>query len=400
MQIPLHMTVSIASLLLLAGCTMGPEPIWESSIAGSGGWIANGAGGSASDGVGGTTDPGNGGSPQSTGGAGGSNAPAGSGGSAGTEPAKPDYSNIARVALPSSWTANSDGTWSYPPYEQGPFNVIGQAFYANHPDDYDFLAIFTEGDLLDFGALAIVMQCNIQGLGMDPYGCTFPPSDAGSAGRLQQMSIMNAPHWWADWGGDASIMVHEMTHRWAAYVQLAGTPQMNYLEDGYGGHWNVHVNTGGPSAVGYGDLSDLGGGNFKFQMIYPLHLSPLELYLAGLISASEVPPLFYVANATNHSPATDYLTQQPMNQYSYGQDVTFSGTRVDFTIDDIIATNGQRLPAVGDAQTHFRYAFVMVCADVNACKESDLAVVEAQRQGLPGSVTLATGGRASVETGL
>lgn len=114
----------------------------------------------------------------------------------------------------------------------------------------------------------------------------------------------------------------------------------------------------------------------------------------------EVGPLFWVADPYGHEPAVSPLTGQPFSQKSYGEDVTFSGTRVDFTIDDVIAANGPRVPAFGEAQTHFRFAFVMVCHDPAACPEGDLAIVEAQRTALPDLLADSTGGRATADVSL
>ena len=394
----------------LSGCVAANAGSWDVSAAGTGQTVQSGSGGQGGSAIdaeqGGQAgqpahagEAGYGGdAPDAAGQAGSPNA-SGSGGAAGQGEGAPDYPNIARIALPGSWTAHADGSWTYPGYETNPFNALGLSFYAEHPDDYDFLAVYTEGDLLDFGALAVGLVCDIQGIGVAAQQCTTSPAQAGSAGRLQQFNIMNAPHWYKDWSWCADVLVHETTHRWAAFIELPQTPAPRYLLDNGGGHWNVHVHTGGPSAVGYGDLTDLGGGNFKFQLISPLKLSPLELYLAGLIPALEVAPMFYVANAYGYSPAQDSYGQ-PFNHGSYYQDVAYSGTRVDFDINDVIAANGPRVPAYGDAPKHLRFAFVLVCQQASSCKQSDLAIVEAQRVAFVSDFAAATGGRATVDTRL
>ncbi len=369
------------------------------SAAGGGAYGAggrgDGGGGSVGGGSGGTAALG-GAPPGGSSGTAGSLAPGGAGGQ-GSNPS--DYPDVARISMPSTWTANADGSWTYPPYETGPFNALGLEFYANHPDDYDFLVVYTQGELADFGALSWAVQCNFGGIGFDPGQCPFSPSDAGSSGRLLQILIMNAPHWWEYSKSEPDIVIHETTHTWAAFINLGGTPQPYYLLDSaYGGHWNVHVHGGGPSAVGYGDVTDLGGGKFGFEVMYPLRLSPLELYLAGLMPPEEVPPMFYVKDAYGHSPESGF--DGPFHQSSYGEDVTFSGTRVNFDVNDVIAANGARTPPAGQAQTHFRYAFVLACNPADACKQSDLEIVEAQRAALPAWLSAATGGRATAESGL
>ncbi len=221
----------------------------------------------------------------------------------------------------------------------------------------------------------------------------------GSGGRLQQINVMNAPSLYAPDPSGADILVHETVHRWAAYALLDSAPFSDCLLDGGGGHWNVHVHTGGPSTVGYGDLVDLGGGRFRFTVQYPLLLSPLELYLAGFIPPEEVPPMFYVVDAGGYEPPSPSFGGA-WSAASYGEDVEFSGTRVDFAIGDVIGSNGPRVPGASDAPRQFRFAFVLVCRDAAACCEEDAAVVEAQRRAFPARFAAATGGRATIDATL
>ncbi len=353
----------------------------------------------------GAEDPGTSGGPETSDESG--DAPAGSSGdetgqtsgaesSTGGDLGDPDYSNIARLQVPASWATGPGNTWTYdftadlpPDYE------IAREFYVEHPDDYDFLVVYTEGEFDEFFAHAVGVQENISGIRFGAEPMWSQAEAAGSAGRLQQVSLMNSPSLYPD-PGAADILIHETVHRWSAFLGLQGAPS---LLGPAGGHWNIHLSTGGPSATGYGELIDTGGGSFRFDVIYPLQISPLELYVAGLIPAAEVPPLFYVANATGYDPAVNPWGET-LGPTSYGEDATFTGDRVDFTIDDIIASNGPRLPAFGDAPTHFRFAFALVCADVTACDENDLAIVEQQRVAFASQFPAATGQLASIETEL
>lgn len=311
----------------------------------------------------------------------------------------PDYSNIARLQVPPTWVPKSGGTWTYDlEAELPPDYEIAREFFVEHADDYDFLVVYTEVDVAEVSAHALGVQENISGIRYGDEPSWSQAQAAGSAGRLQQISFMNAPTLYPD-ASAADILIHETVHRWSAGLGLQSAPSPGSLLGPAGGHWNIHVSTGGPSATGYGELIDTGGGSFRFDVVYPLQISPLELYVAGLIPAAEIPPLFYVTNATGYEPAIDPWGDA-FGPTTYGEDATFTGTRVDFTIDDIVASNGPRLPAFGAAPTHFRFAFVLVCADVTACKESDLDLVEQQRVAFASQFPAATGQRASIETEL
>jgi hypothetical protein len=306
-----------------------------------------------------------------------------------------EYPHIARLSKTPGIVDMGGGAWEI---GETALAEIGHAFYAEHGDDYDFLAVYTEGEMLEVYAFAYAVQYDVGGIGFDGYDPGITPSVVGSAGKLLQIDVMNAPRIYDD-PNDASILVHEMTHHWAAFIEVPGTPAQAFLLDDSWAHWNVHVHTGGPSAVGYGDLVDLGGNRFQFTVQYPLQLSPLELYLAGMMPPAEVPPLFYVRDAYDYDPATP-LWGDAWAQSSYSMDAAFSGTRVDFTIADVIAANGPRTPAFGAAKTDFRVAFVLVCVDADACNPSDLAIVESQRQALEAWFGPATGGRGTVDAKL
>lgn len=305
-------------------------------------------------------------------------------------PGTPDYSNIAQIQRTNAMFQPVAGGWEAP--WTGP-DAIGQAFYATHADEYDFLVVYTEEEVPDAYAWAVKYDYTTGGLGDDwPNGPS--PADAGSAGRLDQVNMMTWTGLYAYAPDEASIVVHETTHRWAAFTTLPGGLP---LAGQWHGHWGVYASTGGPSAVGYGDLTDLGNGRFRFDVQYPLQLSPLELYLAGLIPASQVPTMFSVTGANAFSPSTPEY-EPSWNSDSYGEDVEFSGNRVDFGVSDIIAANGPRTPAFGQARSDFRFAFALVCE--STCDASDLAIVEAQRVAFEEAWFQATDGLSTADTTL
>ena len=167
-------------------------------------------------------------------------------------PVPEDACNVARIGKPEGIEVRADGSWGLT--DDDSVAAIGREFYRDHPDDYDFLAVYTEGEFLEFYALAVAFDYSVRGIGIDGSGFGEPtPADAGSGGRLQQIDLMNIPSLYAFDPSGTDILVHETVHRWAAYVLLADAPFSDYLLDGMGGHWNLHVHTGGPSAVGYGD---------------------------------------------------------------------------------------------------------------------------------------------------
>jgi len=319
-----------------------------------------------------------------------------------TEPTteEPPWPDVGRIPLPSS-VGVSRGEWQLETGEE--LYEMGQGFYARYPDAFDVLFVFTEEPVADIYAFAVPLAHDIEGIGqeevMELYGWSdLSPATAGSAGRLQHIVLMNNPSLYPEsnlYSVD-DILVHETAHRWGANLSAPWAADRWVLVDRWWSHWNVHASTGGASALGYGRLDDLGGGQFHFQPVVPLAYAPLELYQMGLVGADEVDELYHVEATTDYDPATWY--GQAWSNDAYGSEATYSGTRRDFDMDQVVAAHGPRVPDTADAQREFSMGFALVCADVEACDEEDLAWVDATRQGWPAAWSAATGGRASART--
>jgi hypothetical protein len=313
------------------------------------------------------------------------------------------HPNVARLFAPAGLTPTANDTYAL----DGPDAIyqLGRAFYADHPDDYDMLLIWTDRSVDGVFAFAVPVDGDIDGIGLTEvrafYGWQdLTPADAGSAGRLQHVVLMNAPSIYRPGAlyRPADIMLHEIGHRWSANIQLAMAADRLVLIDEFWAHWTIFANVGGPSAEGYGTVSDLGAGRFRFDIVVPLSYSRLELYQQGLLPAAEVGAMFYVDGAIDFDPPTSGTG--PWTVDHVGEPVAYSGTRVDFGIDDVIATHGARRPAFGDAQTSFTVAFAVVCAAEPDCAPGVVDFVEARRAELPAEYDRATGGRGAMVTTL
>ncbi len=329
----------------------------------------------------------------------------------GDEPDTPDdddatdepAQHVAVVGVPSSFQSTGAGGWSLD--DGSELYDVGFGFYEQYDDDFDVLVVWTERDVEGLFAYSVALGWNqIQGIGAQEvyelYGWSdLGPADAGSAGALQQIVLMNSPATYkgAAWG-PLDILTHEVGHRWSANLSLPSAADRWVLTDAWYAHWNVHSQVGGPSAVGYGDLLDLGGGSFEFVLSEALAYSDLELYQQGLLAPEEVGELFYVEDAHDHDPPT--WAGAPWTTASYGAAVQYRGTRVEFTIDDVIAAHGPRVPPHEEAQTSYRMAFVLVCEDPSSCDEDTLRWVDEQRAAWEETFSAATRGRGAAATEL
>ncbi|MGE5835431.1 MAG: hypothetical protein ACM4AI_13175 [Acidobacteriota bacterium] len=154
-----------------------------------------------------------------------------------------------------------------------------------------------------------------------------------------------------------SQIAHEMGHRWSAFVSAKiGTETIPLGPT----HWarGLHAPVAFPfqrpteaSAMGGGVWQDNFDGTFT-QLDDDYYVpatgwSYLDLYLMGLITASEVPDFFILRNLA------------AAGRDSAGRPI-FKADRTKVTIQDVIAVEGQRLPDVDRAQKQFNTGMVVI----------------------------------------
>jgi hypothetical protein len=111
-----------------------------------------------------------------------------------------------------------------------------------------------------------------------------------------------------------------------------------------------------------------------------------DLYLMGLAAKEEVQPWFYLAGTTLP------LAYWPEN------DIVVSGEKRGVTIDQVVAVHGPRNPSVNLSQKTFRVLFVLVTPEGQDASDADVAKMNEWRALFERTFSLATGGRARVET--
>jgi hypothetical protein len=150
---------------------------------------------------------------------------------------------------------------------------------------------------------------------------------------------------------------HEMGHRWSAFVSAKINGELIPLGPT---HWARGLQA--PAAFPYQrptEASAMGGGywqdNFDgtFTQLDDDYYVPatgysyLDLYLMGMIAPTEVPAFFLLKNLV------------PAGKDSNGHPI-FKADRIKATIDDVIAAEGPRLPAVDQAQKKFNTGMVVI----------------------------------------
>ncbi len=275
--------------------------------------------------------------------------------------------------------------------------AVAAKFLATHPDDYTYLVVFASQTLLTGNTFAYeqTVQNAVSGIGIRPFDFS---ADFGSAGRLESFVFMDAIGKYPEdlteplVGTDTSLAVlaHETGHRWLAdAVFRDGSANSRELLGRDGVHWSFFMDTDASHLEG-NDLNDLGGGQFQTGRS-GLQYSPLDQYLMGFRSAAEVPPFYVVRDPTGLRDLDPGRSPRP--------GITFTGTRVDVTVDMLTEAMGARTPAVGEAPTVFRQAYIYLVVDGTA-DPADIDRIDRFRQAFEAQFLASTGGRAQVDTRL
>lgn len=194
-------------------------------------------------------------------------------------------------------------------------------------------------------------------------------------------------------------LLHELGHRWLLFAQVMENGTKTYALNPLGSHPAQYADTRSAfrvyeanesSVMGGGFFTDNGNSTFTSGKRHYYGYSFLDLYLMGLAPPDEVPSYFYIANS-NPPLAQSYYP--PENQ-------TYSGTRRDVAMSQLLEAMGPRKPAYPDTQRKFRVVFVLL-SDPNApATDAELALVDGYRREMEAAFVLATGGRGQVATSL
>jgi hypothetical protein len=277
--------------------------------------------------------------------------------------------------------------------------AVAAKFFRTHSDSYDQLVVWTDTRAISQAfAYETTVANQIRGLGIDEYDLSRA---FGSGGRLQSLAIMDSLDKYSDdpsarvLGENTSlaIVAHEVAHRWLAFFDFRNHLG-NVSSDLLGrqmAHWSFFMDTDASVMEG-NDIGDLGGGSFRTVGAVTGY-SRLDLYAMGLIGESEVPAFFYVDTPVNIQPPRERDSAPQTN-------VTFSGTRRDVLIQDIVAANGPRVPSTADAPRVHTQAFIYIAGAGRTATADQIAKLDRIRLQWEQFFAQATGGRMRVTTTL
>jgi hypothetical protein len=274
--------------------------------------------------------------------------------------------------------------------------AAARKFYATHPDSFDQILLWTDQPLIrDAFAYELTLANDIRGIGQDIYNTSRA---AGSAGRLSSLVVMD---WLGKYPEDPaqkflgenstlSVLGQEVGHRWLAYVEFRDhtAARSKALLGRDDAHWSFFFDSDASVMEG-NDIEDQGGGQFR-TVDAVRRYSRLDQYIMGLIPPSDVPTFFYVESPVS----TKVKTDGP----SIG--VSFTGTRRDVLVNDVIAVHGPRIPAAADSPKVQRQAFIYIVSSGRSTDAGQVAKLDRIRLQWEAFFLQATEGRMTANTRL
>jgi len=285
-------------------------------------------------------------------------------------------SSLLYVKITSSQYSELISKWDY----SNALQSISNTIYEKLNDDFDFIFFVLDRDgnqyqtgySLDFEGVNNLISNNIQGLGKSMF------SDAtswGSNGNLK--SAIYLPSYDAILTGPA---LHELGHSWGANIcmtydqdgslydlhwgvsnaggQLGGFRYVRTVEENSGGiqgktkyqasFSSPEVNTDGSFKYGGFGINANGGNSVPY--------SDIELYLMGMKSAQDLRNSNFRLDIYSGNSSDDSFN----SGYFYSTNVT------SYTIDDIIALNGNRVPDSNTSQKRFKILTVVLSVNGNS----------------------------------
>jgi hypothetical protein len=301
-----------------------------------------------------------------------------------------------------------DGTLLRPAGPQFSLDVVAAArvFYRTHGDDYEFLCFYAASEI-PFVAIpntsAFAFEINVvqdvQGIGLGLWDYSL---DFGSSGRMHSLLNLNSLSAYpsdpfvsfAVTNSTLDILAHEAGHRWVAFAPLDSAGQTTNSLLGAGlSHWNFYFDNQA-SMLGGNEWQDNGDGSWT-SVEATTRYGQLELYMMGFAPADSVGALPVLYDAASCTPPGNYtVNHHPLDG------ITCDAREHVFTLSDVVAANGPRVPDVASSPKHHRFAFVLVIPNGSTAAAADLAKLDTIRTEWPAYFSQITSGLATADVTL
>ena len=279
-----------------------------------------------------------------------------------------------------------------------PIQAIARKFYQSHGDDFDQLVMIANFAHSMGGAFEFDINRSVEGIGLPLFEFT---EAYGSAGRLQSVLNMNRLDLYpADPNQDflrtnntLDVMGQESGHQWLAFVEFDdGGVDSTELLGRTNAHWSFFHDTDASDMEG-NSWVDNGDGSFTTDEATE-RFSALDQYIMGLRTPAEVSDFFFIDSPSG--------THTPASAPEIG--VTVSGTRQDVSVNQVIASEGARVPASGFSAMNptnvHHQAFILLIRPGTTASPADISKWDTIRAAWIPYFAVATGNRGSIDTNL
>ena len=258
--------------------------------------------------------------------------------------------------------------------------------------DYE-VALLVHSDQLPIqfsGAAAFHLAFNnedVSGTGNDPVISPDVPVRSGL--------WLNHVDYWDAWTEyyERWVFCHEVGHQWLAFARFDdGQLSSQDLLGRQRAHWSYFVDTPNSPMEGNAWI-DNNDGTFTTDLTVSPAFSALDLYLMGLLPAEDVPSFFYIADAETADRGRETRPEHVFNK----EPVTITGTRVDLTIDDVIAANGER---TGTAPATQKLLYILVVGPEELVTDAVVDRALERVDGWTSAWESCTDGRGAVDIGV
>ncbi|HEY8377071.1 MAG TPA: MYXO-CTERM sorting domain-containing protein [Nannocystis sp.] len=281
-----------------------------------------------------------------------------------------------------NWFSRTGFFAGYYPIEEG--------FLAVHPDDAQFIVVYSTFDLVKgVGAFYQALANDVAGIGY-AHAADFDPvipaeffddtPNSQFIGMLHMNNWLNfvepdgtIDDWWI-----SLVFGQELGHAWLAFPHInQGLGDDDSLLGRSDAHWSFYMHSNGSPVEGH-RWTDNGDGTFTATKLDKFEFSDLDLYLMGLMPPEEVKPWFVIDNPHNCVDSQLPNMECPSrSSFLFKADTfTVSGTRRDVTIQDVIAAEGPRIPAYPDAPNQFGLSFLLIKRPDEVLCEEDYAIID------------------------
>ena len=229
-----------------------------------------------------------------------------------------------------------------------PLQDYAARFYEYFDDAFDFLMIWSnlyyrEDMARGYAGSYYHVMNDVQGIGVSIFSNN---SSWGSAGKLG--GVIHMPDFFS-----YGVLKHEVMHQWANFI----------IPTSAGSHWGFSSANGVLGGFDIDNLVDHGGGRYTAGRSwwpsgsFGAPYGPIELYLAGFIPSEDVPDILVAEDGKWLLDDEGNIVEVEDDEVSW----MFTASRFKtYTIEDIIAEHGPRVPDHSQSQKDFRAAAILL----------------------------------------